>query len=109
MRRAVLPKPTSVCTYDGTPSVTVRTGPTGSHPFGLCAACTTSHDRLDKATEIMDGFRTAMQEAGLLDATVEQFIQEVIVVASAHEDPQAEINSVFRMISRKRAAAGGGQ
>ncbi|WP_156722615.1 hypothetical protein [Streptomyces apocyni] len=31
-------RPTSVCVYDGTPSVVVRTGDAG-HPYGLCASC----------------------------------------------------------------------
>lgn len=99
----ILDKPTDRCTYEGGPAVTVRTGKLGNR-YGLCASCKASHDRTDIATRIMEPFRIRLGNAGLLDERAEEFIDAVIVVGSAAEDPEATIRELFRRILDERDA-----
>lgn len=63
----LLTKPTTACTYDGTPSAVVRTGRLGNR-YGLCADCRDAQDRTDDEakgfalTETPGGHQPAIKE-----------------------------------------------
>lgn len=97
-------RPVTHCVYDGRPSVVIRTGKLGNQ-YGLCDDCRASVARVDAATEIMEDFRTAMRDAGQLTELVEEFIDRVIVVASATKNPRGTIGAVFEMLARERGEA----
>lgn len=94
-------RPVTHCVYDGTTAAIVHTGLDG-HRYGLCADCQGS---TDAATEIMEGFRTCMRDAGQLTELVEEFIDRVIVIASATKNPRGTIDAVFEMLARERGEA----
>ncbi|MFD4628451.1 hypothetical protein ACFVYR_00905 [Streptomyces sp. NPDC058284] len=93
---------TSVCVYEGSPAVTVRSGKTGDQ-YGLCASCADSTDRTDAVSEVMEGFRTRMREAGRLDERIEDFINAVIICAPLVPggDPLAGISAVFHYLAKR--------
>ncbi|MEU0740734.1 hypothetical protein [Streptomyces sp. NPDC006134] len=92
----------SVCVYEGGPAVTVRTGKTGNQ-YGLCASCADITDRTDAVSEIMEGFRNHMREAGRLDEHIEDFINGVIICApmAPGTDPLAMISAVFHLLAER--------
>lgn len=92
---------TTVCTYEGGPATTVRTGKTGIQ-YGLCAGCAEFSRRTDAVEAIMEDFRTRMRDSGQLTETVEQFIDHVMICAplSNATDPLAAISTVFQHLAR---------
>lgn len=94
---------TSVCVYCKTSSVTVRTGRTGNR-FGLCADCLDAHNRTEEAIEEMEGFRTRMREIGQLTPAVENFVNELVLLASLTNNPKAAIEMVVRVLADKQPA-----
>ncbi|MGP4012083.1 hypothetical protein [Streptomyces sp. 4N124] len=93
---------TSVCVYEGGPAVKVRSGKAGNQ-YGLCASCADITERTDAVSEIMEGFRTRMREAGRLDERIEDFINGVLICAplAPGSDPLAWISAVFHHLAKK--------
>lgn len=93
---------TSVCVYEGGPAVTIRSGKAGNQ-YGLCASCADITERTDAVSEIMEGFRSRMREAGRLDDRIEDFINGVVICAplAPGSDPLAWISAVFHRLAKK--------
>lgn len=98
----------TVCTYEGGPAVTVRTGKTGLQ-YGLCAGCAEFDSRTDAVEAIMEDFRTRMRDTGQLTATVDEFINQVMICAplSKATDPLAMISTVFQHLARRNGGVCG--
>ncbi|MGW0712956.1 hypothetical protein ACWD4G_44745 [Streptomyces sp. NPDC002643] len=63
-------------------------------------------ERTDAVSEIMEGFRTRMREAGRLDERVEDFINGVVICAplAPGSDPLARISAVFHYLAKRTGA-----
>ncbi|MDF6043217.1 hypothetical protein LRD69_13880 [Streptomyces sp. JH14] len=98
-------KAATVCTYEGSPAVTVRTGRAGNQ-FGLCAECATAHDASVTAQRIVDQLeidRAAMQAAGKSTPAYEEFMDHLIAIISCTHDPAGALGIVLRLLTRERA------
>lgn len=88
---------TTVCVYEGGPSVAVLTGETGIS-YGLCADCKTWTDKQQQAAPhitVMENFRASMRAAGLATPAVERFADDMVLLLSVTNDPQRCMNLIL--------------
>jgi hypothetical protein len=105
-RTAISVRPTTVCTYEGGPAVTVRISQAGNQ-FGLCAECAIAHDKSVTAGRIVDQLeidRAAMQAAGKSTPAYEEFVDHLVAIISCTNDPVGALNVVLRLLTREQAA-----
>ena len=103
----LLTKPTSVCTYDGTPSVAVLTGSLGNR-YGLCASCHKAHQKsliAQEAIADLEGLRTQIRELGSTSPRFERFIDEMVLLLTVCGDPCAALDAVFRVLASEPVEA----